>query len=89
LKREEAVHLLKTILTSCSSLNPQIFSLDESSVNDPFNGYRIVINGKIDAKDRELIELAAETHELEIKQENNKMSIYKPRKSKPASADRK
>ncbi len=77
--RTEALAFLKIVQCCCETFNPTKISLDESQVTDSSVGYRIIIEGPIDREHRNFIELSATPRSLVVKEEPDRLVIYKQR----------
>ncbi len=81
--RREAIDFLRELQRYCTDMNPDRLSLDlaldDSHVYESSVGYRIQIKGTVDSDCREFIKTAASKRKLTVKEENDKITIFKPR----------
>jgi hypothetical protein len=79
LDRNEAMAFLKELQGHCWDMNPDRISLDESNVSESSVGYRVQIKGIIDKATREYVKTIANKRKLAVKEESDKIIIYKSR----------
>ena len=60
-------------------MNPDRLSFDVSHLYESSVGYKIQIKGTVDNDCREFIKTAASKRKLAVKEENDKITIFKPR----------
>jgi hypothetical protein len=81
--RKEAIAFLRELQSYCTDMNPDRLSLDlsldDSNIYESSVGYRIQIKGTVDSDCREFIKTAASKRKLAVKEESDKITIFKPR----------
>lgn len=77
--RNETIAFLRELQRYCTDMNPDRLSLDDSNVYESSVGYRIQIKGTVDSDCREFIKTAASKRKLAVKEESDKITIFKPR----------
>ena len=80
MNRHEAVTFLKEITNSCANMSPDSVTLFHSKMDDPNSmGYQVHIKTILDNETKQQIRNIVEKHSLALKEEKDKVVIYKPR----------
>ena len=82
MRRDEAVSFLKEVTAACANMSPDSVALFHAHPTDPKStGYQVQIKTILDSETREQVQTIAERHSLALKQEKDKVVIYKPREA--------